>query len=217
MDKSPQDRLVEEAALVGVSLPPDGAAKLIQYAELLSRWNRRIRLTGARSTEAILGEHVLDALALVPELKGAGDLLDLGSGAGLPGIPLAVALPQLRVHLIDAIGKKVAFLKSAIATLSLVGRVRASQIRLQGNPGSEGVVPAGTVVARALLGPEPYLLLAKQYAAPQGRILCLLGTLPSKEMLTSLGERSGVPFVAVRNYRLPNRVGPRTVAVFRKP
>ncbi|MGE3921625.1 MAG: 16S rRNA (guanine(527)-N(7))-methyltransferase RsmG [Lautropia sp.] len=114
---------------------PDVRQRLADYARLLLKWNRTFNLLGAADPVALIDEHLIDALATLPALArhltgtAAPRLHDVGSGAGLPGIPLAIAWPELPVVLIEPIGKKAAFLRQAIAELEL-SNVRVIEARL---------------------------------------------------------------------------------------
>src|SRR5688572_21158025 len=93
--------------------------KYRQYAELLVKWNKNINLSGARTVEAVLAEHVQDSLSLVPFLTNVRSVLDVGTGAGLPGIPLAIARPDISFKLLDSTQKKINFLQHVITSLQL--------------------------------------------------------------------------------------------------
>jgi 16S rRNA (guanine527-N7)-methyltransferase len=115
--------VVAAAAAVGAALTDDQLAALDRYRALLLDWNRRVNLTAVRDPAAFERLHLVDAVGLLrvvsqAELAGAR-LVDVGSGAGLPGVPLAILAPGLRVTLIEATGKKVAFLRAAVAALGL--------------------------------------------------------------------------------------------------
>ena len=142
-------RLIEEGAgAIGVRLARDQVALLARHVDLLLRWNRSINLTAITDPAEVVEKHVLDSLALVPLLP-AGTLLDAGSGAGFPGIPLRIARPETEVVLVDSVQKKVAFLKSVIAELRLSG-TRAVAVRLRGDPGEEHLPRVHAAVSRAL-------------------------------------------------------------------
>ena len=101
---------------MGVRLGPEQLKQLGRHVDLMMKWNKSINLTAITDPAEVAEKHVLDSLAVVPVLP-AGSLLDAGSGAGFPGIPAAIAKPELDVALVDSVQKKVAFLKSALAEL----------------------------------------------------------------------------------------------------
>jgi len=109
------ERGVEELQL---ALPSNAADRLIQYVSLLEKWNRTYNLTAVREPLQMVVQHLLDSLAVVPHLPG-GTLADVGSGAGLPGIPLAIARAEWQVTLNDSNQKKAAFLRQAVLELKL--------------------------------------------------------------------------------------------------
>lgn len=156
----------------GVTVSEGQLEALDRYAEALHHWNQRIRLTGAGSVEAILGEHVADALPLLPHLpSGAFRLLDVGSGAGLPGIVLALLRPDAKVTLIEPIGKKYAFLRAMIRDLPLPQTI-ALQTRI------ESLAPEDdfdVAVSRATWPIADWLSRARPALRPDRRILGLTG------------------------------------------
>lgn len=97
----------------------DAVQKLAQYIELLSKWNRVYNLTALRDSRQMVDLHVLDSASVVHRLAGVTRLLDVGTGAGLPGIPLAVLRPDVRVTLLDTVAKKTTFVRQAINELKL--------------------------------------------------------------------------------------------------
>src|SRR5512139_4349355 len=111
-------RLRQGLAGLGLSLPDDRVDRLIGYVALLARWNAAYNLTAIRDPAQMVPRHLLDSLAILPWVRGPR-LLDVGTGPGLPGIPLALADPALRVTLLDANGKKVRFCRQAVAELGL--------------------------------------------------------------------------------------------------
>jgi len=202
-------------AALGLALPADAEARLLAYAAELVRWNERLNLTALTTPEAVVDRHLLDSLAVVPEVRGARSLLDLGSGAGLPGVPLAVALPELQATLVDAVAKKVSFLKVGVVKAGLVGRVRAVHARLTGAPEREGLAPAEVVVSRAFLELGAFLALARPYLAPGGRVVALLGPAAGDaSALAGPAAAHGYALAAFRAFRLPLSGDPRAVATF---
>ncbi len=195
MDKA----LSEGVRGLGISLPPGAEVALLAYARELLKWNQKVNLTAITAPDEVVDKHLLDSLAVLPEVQGARSLLDLGAGAGLPGIPLALALPQLEVTLVDAVAKKVGFMKHAIAMLGLAGRVKAVHVRAEGAPDAEGLPRAEVVISRAFMEVEGWRALAKAYVAPGGRIVAMLGQTQDP---------------TARRYALPLSGDPRAVAVF---
>jgi 16S rRNA (guanine527-N7)-methyltransferase len=199
----------------GQALPAEGVERLLAYARELLRWNEKVNLTAITEPRAVLDKHLLDSLAVVPEVRGARTLLDLGSGAGLPGVPLAVALPELQATLVDAVAKKVAFLKAGLVRAGLVGRARAVHARLTGHPEREGLGPAEVVVSRAFMEVGPFLDLARAYLAPGGRVVALLGPQAGAvDALGAMAEARGYRLMAARAFQLPLSGDPRVVATF---
>ena len=140
-------------AVSGVELDAAGLEALEGQVRLLLAWNSAINLSGIRDPAAVALEHVLDSLTAVPILRRAGvtEFLDIGSGAGYPGLPLAVALPATRALLVESIGKKARFLAVVAEALGLADRVRVAATRaetLAADPHHRGRWPA--VVARAV-------------------------------------------------------------------
>ena len=115
---TPADQLQHGLAALGLSLDRDTQQRLLEYVALIEKWNRVYNLTAIREPEKMVSHHLLDSLAVAPYLH-AKSLLDVGSGAGLPGIPLALANPEMHVTLLDSNHKKVAFLNQAVIELKL--------------------------------------------------------------------------------------------------
>jgi len=149
---------------------------------------------------------------VLPELGEATTLLDLGAGAGLPGIPLAIARPQLQVVLADAVGKKVAFMKSALVKAGLAGRVRAEQVRAEGQGDRLG--KAQVVISRALMDVGPWLALAKAYLEDGGKVVAMVGQTPPEAALQALAAGAGLRLVSRRTFHLPFSGDPRGVLTF---
>ena len=165
---------------MGVSLPAGGEARLAGFVELLLQWNRAYNLTAVRDPEEVLTKHLLDSLAVLPYVTGS-PVLDVGSGAGLPGIPLAVALPDTRFVLLDSNGKKVRFMTHAAAVLPLPN-VTALQARIEDYLPE---APFATVLSRAFASLGDFVKLAGHACAPGGRLLAMKGA-PSAAELAEL-------------------------------
>ncbi len=145
--------------------------ELAAFAALLVRWNEKINLTGARSTGAVVADHYPDAFALARRLDRPARLVDVGSGGGLPALPLALLRRGLTLVLCEPIGKKVAFLRTAVRELELGDRVEVEPRR------GEAVAAEGArfdvAVSRATFEPEIWLALGRRLVAPGGRVYVL--------------------------------------------
>jgi len=141
VDGAGWDELPARAAAFGVELPPDRLPPLRRYVELLVEWNRYFNLTAIEAPDEILTKHLLDSLtvASVVDLRRARSLIDVGTGAGFPGLVLKIAYPHLRVVLLDALNKRLKFLDRVIAELGLTG-VRTLHARAEdaASPGLRG-------------------------------------------------------------------------------
>jgi 16S rRNA (guanine527-N7)-methyltransferase len=208
VEKSPLQLLREGLDRLGVAVAPEVDERLWAYATTLLRWNEKVNLTAITLPRDVVEKHLVDSLAVLPEVAGT-TVLDLGAGAGMPGIPLALARPNLNVTLCDAVGKKVAFMKSAVAAVGLAGRVRP-----EGDPSTEGLPRVDVVVSRALMDVGPWLLLARHYVARGGRVVAMLGQTPSESALETLAGEAGLELVSRRVYQLPFSGDARGVAVF---
>ncbi|MDH5824480.1 16S rRNA (guanine(527)-N(7))-methyltransferase RsmG [Luteimonas sp. RD2P54] len=174
----PQTRETLEAGLSALHLGAALAAPLLGYLALLQRWNRAYNLTAVREPLAMVTRHLLDSLAMHPWVPAAGRLADLGSGPGLPGIPLAIARPELRVALVESNGKKARFLREAVRSLGLANvRVLESRAEAVDEPGAHDLI-----TARALASLAEILAAGGHLLAPGGRLLALKGVRPEAEI-----------------------------------
>ena len=152
-------------------------AQLADYVGLLAKWSKVYNLTAVRQPQQMVTRHLLDSLAVVPFLI-EGSLLDVGTGAGLPGVPIAIARPDLAVTLLDANAKKLRFVRQAVAELRL-GNVEVVQARMQEyQPGRA----FDMVISRAVSSLEELYRQSRHLLAPRGRMLFMKGALPEEEM-----------------------------------
>ena len=214
MDNSAPPLLSQGLERLGLTIPLEAQGRLLAYARELLKWNEKVSLTAITQTGEVVDKHLLDSLAVLPEIQGATHLLDLGAGAGLPGIPLAIAIPGLRVTLVDAVAKKVSFMKSGAVKGGVANRVKALHARAEGQPEQEGLPGADLVISRAFMDVGPFLLLARAYLAPGGRIVTMLGQTPPTEVLVDLASAAGLELTTRRTFQLPHSGDPRGVAVF---
>jgi len=151
-------------------------AALVGYAESLLRWNARINLTAARSIDRVVAEHFPDAFALARRLAEPARVVDVGSGGGLPAIPLAVLCPRLTFELCEPIAKKASFLRTALRELGLGDRASVGTARGEAVAKAIEQDPArafDVAISRATLPPEKWLALARRLVRPGGRLFVL--------------------------------------------
>jgi 16S rRNA (guanine527-N7)-methyltransferase len=167
-----------EAGLTQLSLDPALAGPLLEYLALLARWNATYNLTAIRDPRDMLAKHLLDSLAMQPFVRDIATLADLGTGPGLPGIPLAIATPGLQVTLVESNGKKARFLREAARQLKL-GNVQVAESRI------EAFQPPATfdaITARALATLPLILELGGHLPGASGKLLAMKGVLPEDEI-----------------------------------
>lgn len=170
-----QEQLAAGLAQLGIDLTAEARDKLTAYLDLLLKWNRTYNLTALRDPEQGLTHHLLDSLAILPWV-GPEPLLDVGSGGGLPGIPLAIARPELSVTMVDTVQKKVSFLQQAAIELGL-SNVQAVHARVENLPGSYAQISS-----RAFAELKDFVGLTRQLLAPGGRWLAMKGQRPDGEI-----------------------------------
>ena len=179
---------------MGVDLDGQARERLIAYLGLLAHWNRSYNLTAVRDPLEMIHRHVLDSLAPLPHVRGE-QCLDVGSGAGLPGLVLAVARPGQSWVLLDSNGKKCRFLSHARIELGL-DNVRVERCRVEDfYPGAR----FSTIISRALSNLAAFVAGAGHLLAPGGCLLAMKGRNPERELSTlgELGEQAEVVPVCV--------------------
>ena len=175
----PAALLARGLAALGLELDSGQQAALLAYAELLRRWNRVYNLTAVDDPGAIVSRHLLDALSILPWIP-PGRLLDVGSGAGLPGLPLAVARPELVVTLLDASAKRVRFVQQAVIELGL-GNAHPVHARAEAYRPPQ---PFDAVVTRAFADLSDMLTACRHLVAADGVFLAMKGQRPEAELAT---------------------------------
>jgi 16S rRNA (guanine527-N7)-methyltransferase len=175
-DRDPlRQRLGAGLAALRIDLPDDVVARLLDYLALLHRWNATYNLSAVRDPLEMVTRHLLDSLAVVPYVRGA-TLADLGTGAGLPGIPLAIVAPERAVTLVDSNGKKTRFLRAAVRELRLAN-VSVAEARVEAVQGR-----FDCITARAFATLADMLAWGGHLLAPGGRWLALKGRHPQDEI-----------------------------------
>ncbi|MGH7716459.1 MAG: 16S rRNA (guanine(527)-N(7))-methyltransferase RsmG [Vulcanimicrobiaceae bacterium] len=165
-------------ALARLGTPPEALERLARYGELLLERNREFNLTGARDPDAVAAQ-IADALTLLPFVVDGGELIDIGTGGGLPAIPLAIVRP-LRVTLVDATAKKIAFVCAVIAQLALEGEALAHRAEQLGSD-THYRDRFAYATARAVASAPVVIELTLPFLAPNGRALLQRGTLGALE------------------------------------
>jgi 16S rRNA (guanine527-N7)-methyltransferase len=174
---SPVDMLAAGVGELGLDLPPDAQEKILAFLQLLARWNRVYNLTARRSAQEWMTHHVLDSLTVLPHVRGP-TLLDVGSGAGLPGLILAMARPDWRVVSVETVDKKASFQRQAVAELGLanvqVEACRVEELALGDK--------ADIVISRAFSSLGEFVSLTRTLLKPGGQWVAMKGRLPREEM-----------------------------------
>lgn len=161
--------------------------RLLEYLALLSRWNQTYNLTAVRDEAQMVTRHLLDSLAIAPLLKGRR-LLDVGTGAGLPGVPLALLFPEREFHLLDSNGKKTRFLFQVKTALRL-DNILVHQARVESFRPAE---PFDTVLSRAFASLQDMVHGCRHLISPGGRILAMKGAHPVEELAAVNQECSAI-------------------------
>ena len=177
--------LSEGLAALGIEPVPNLPERLLAFGELLLKWNRVHNLTAIRDPREIVTHHLLDSLAVLPWVSHLGTLADIGSGAGLPGIPLALTCPGLAVYSVEAVGKKASFQQQAkielrLDNLTIINR-RAETVQAADFPGSGGVEGA---ISRAFSSLTDFVHLAGHWVKDGGALYAMKGAQPQAEIAT---------------------------------
>jgi 16S rRNA (guanine527-N7)-methyltransferase len=214
MDQAFHDALRTGLATFGIALPPPAAALLERYADRLLAWNRKVNLTSITAPAEVAEKHLVDSLLVLPAITAARTLLDVGAGAGLPGVPLACARADLAVTCCDSVAKKVAFVKAVSAELGV--NVRAVATRAEGDPEAEKLPRADAVVSRAFTDPEGWVPLGARYLADGGVLVAMLGREADRAKLDALGAASGLRLERLDAFELPISRSARAIATWRR-
>jgi len=167
-------------ATLGLALNATQRAALTAYLALLSKWNKTYNLTAIREPQRMITHHLLDALAVVPHLPATPELriLDVGSGGGVPGIPLAIARPDAHVVMIDSNHKKAAFLVQAAIELKLPN-IESHAVRVED---FAPALPFDIVISRAFSDLGAFATVAARHLAPRGQMFAMKGVHPDEEL-----------------------------------
>ena len=172
------EQLARGLAALGLDLPPPAQEKLLAFAALLGKWNKVYNLTALRDETQVISHHLLDSLAVLPHLRNAKRLADIGSGGGLPGIPLAIARSELQVALVESNQKKSAFQQQAKIELGLAN-VSVHCERVEAWQPEE---KCDVVVSRAFSDIAEFVKLSGHLLAEGGALLAMKGVHPYEEI-----------------------------------
>jgi len=196
--------LPELLAKLGLDVVPEAIVRLERLADELLRWSRRRNLTAITGRDEVLEKHLVDSLTLLPFINRSGRLLDIGSGAGFPALPLKIACPDLEVVSVEAVGKKVDFQRHIARLFDLDGfSVRHERIESLSDH-ADYCQGFDTVTARALCSLEELLAMAGPFLAPGARLLAMKGPEGDKEVAVLDEQLKGTGWsVTVHRLRLP--------------
>ena len=170
------DALLRGIESLDLTLPDGAETRLLEFLALLVKWNRTYNLTAVREEADIVTHHLLDSLTLVPALTGVTTLADVGSGGGLPAIPIALACPMIRITSLEAVQKKAAFQQQVRIELKIPNlTVRCARVENE-----KGQFDA--VTSRALASLADFVSLAGQLVRPEGLLLAMKGIYPAEEI-----------------------------------
>ncbi len=167
-------RLLDEA---GISLTDHQKTQLVAYVDMLNKWNKAYNLTSVRDPNEMLVRHILDSIVVAPHLQGER-FIDVGTGPGLPGIPLSIVRPECQFTLLDSLGKRVRFLKQVQHELKLEN-ITPVQSRVEAFPAEP---PFDGVISRAFASLNDMVSWCHHLPAEQGRFYALKGVMPEEEI-----------------------------------
>jgi 16S rRNA (guanine527-N7)-methyltransferase len=209
------DLLRQTSQEVGVSLTTSKLELFWLYLQQLLEWNKTFSLTGIRNPDDTIIKNFIDSLTPLPYLDCSGRLLDIGSGAGFPSMPLKIACPELEVQLVEASRKKVSFIKHLIRTLGLKGvSVLHSRVEEMEQPER----PFHTIISRAFRRPAPLLHLVSPLMESSTTLVAMLGptTREEHDELEELALAESLGVSRVISLELPRDRGGRTLVFFKK-
>ena len=217
METPNKDLLVQGAKAFGIDLDEEAIESFDLYLKELLKWNRKINLTAIRSEKGMILKHFLDSLSVTPYLPKHSSILDIGSGAGFPGIPLKIVQPTLEMTLIDSVRKKVDFQRHIIRMLGLRG-TEALHGRVQDKEILQSLARRFDIVlSRAFSDLRTFLVLSLPFLKEEGTVIAMKGEVDDKEM-TLLTETEGTRYRLQKTIPLilPFSSFKRTILLFEK-
>ncbi|MFC1819892.1 16S rRNA (guanine(527)-N(7))-methyltransferase RsmG [Thermodesulfobacteriota bacterium] len=217
MDLEEQKFLWEKALDFGVELSRQHLNLFSIYLDELIEWNLRINLTGLSSRKRMISELFLDSLIPAPLLPEKGRMLDVGSGAGFPGIPIKIYCPHIRTHLLEANSKKVSFLKQVIRLLKL-DDIEVNKGRIEGSGTKLHTEYYHLITARALASLNQTIAWCSPFLSPGGMLVTFMGNSAEKDLKHSRHIREAHSLIVYksRSYLLPGKQSKRTIVIYKK-
>lgn len=212
----PLSLLSTHAADFGIALSQDALPKFETYLHELKVWNEKFNLTAIKDDEGIVIKHFLDSLTPLKFIKPGSSLLDIGSGAGFPGIPLKIVEPSLKVTLIDSVNKKVTFMKHMIAELGLTGieavHTRAEELA-KTKKGNYDVV-----ISRALTNLSDFIKLGEPFPKLDGVLIAMKGSKAEEEVkeAAKILDKKRMRVRTIERLSLPLECGERGIVILEK-
>lgn len=204
--KSSEQLLADGIADLELSVSARARTGMIRYLQELETWNRSYNLTAIREPAQMVVKHLLDSLTVLPYLGEGRSLLDVGTGAGLPGLIIALCTPRLEVTVLDSNGKKAAFLRHCVRSLELKN-VQVAQTRVEDYRPGQGFA---TVISRAFAALDSFTVAAGHCCADSGQMLAMLGARPGDEVLQAV---SGFTLQRLESLSVPGLAAERHIAV----
>jgi 16S rRNA (guanine527-N7)-methyltransferase len=217
---SPMQLLIDGARSLGIFLDSCALNRFSIYLREIKEWNRVFNLTSVKEDRDIIIKHFLDSLTVTPYLINTRRLVDIGSGAGFPGVPLKICLGYLHVVLIDSSLKKVRFLQNLIRCLKLQDicaihqYVNAQKINLQDNK-----LLFDTVISRGTLAIENLLTTARRFLSPGGNVIWMYGSRKKSEAALIILPKEILYFYniqSIQTFHLPFSSHERTITLFKR-
>jgi 16S rRNA (guanine527-N7)-methyltransferase len=204
--------------MLGLGLEPATIQQFLYYADELLKWNTRINLTGLKTTQEVVVKHFLDSLAVWTRVKDLKSLVDIGTGAGFPGLPLKLVMPHLHLTLIEPTAKKTAFLHFVIAHLKL-SEVEVRQIHLTA-PEAHKMGPSfHGVITRATFSLDHYIKIGAPLVKPGGRLVAMKGPYLEEaqwQEAVRKAARHHLQLPEKHQYSLPLREERRLLVIWKK-
>ena len=195
-------RLLAEA---GISLSDQQQQQLVAYVEMLHKWNKAYNLTSVRDPNEMLVRHILDSIVVAPHLQGTR-FIDVGTGPGLPGIPLSIVRPESHFTLLDSLGKRVRFLRQVQHELKLTN-IEPVQSRVEDFPAEP---PFDGVISRAFASLNDMVSWCHHLPGDAGRFYALKGQLPENEIALL---PAGLDVESIVELKVPHLEGERHLVI----